>query len=334
MFILTVGFGLDIQSHPSSSSQQLTTAQPSCSVPIILSSKPIRYCLCFNRLIRRTPLSAPAFPSLRPGEHQFRLLQIRRDQAPLRPSSPIWKFQIYGKFFTCDSSGSSLDLDLEPDPTLFYFGFLFFLFFFFFAPWFACCRSVETQQLHRFLQASALRVLQFPFFRRKDRQTRRRMCPSGTTPRPESAARPDIRRAFDILDTDRDGKISPNDLRTFYAGFSSGSNTTTSDEDISSMISVADSNKDGFVEFDEFERVLNCRRSSARNGVMEDVFRVMDKDEDGKVGFDDLRSYMKLAGFPASDDDILAMITLAGGNEKVGVCFEGLLKILAVDFAG
>ncbi|KAF8365085.1 hypothetical protein HHK36_032911 [Tetracentron sinense] len=160
------------------------------------------------------------------------------------------------------------------------------------------------------------------------------MCPSGTTPRPESAARPDIRRAFDILDTDRDGKISPNDLRTFYAGFSSGSNTTTSDEDISSMISVADSNKDGFVEFDEFERVLNCRRSSARNGVMEDVFRVMDKDEDGKVGFDDLRSYMKLAGFPASDDDILAMITLAGGNEKVGVCFEGLLKILAVDFAG
>ncbi|KAF8394686.1 hypothetical protein HHK36_020903 [Tetracentron sinense] len=153
------------------------------------------------------------------------------------------------------------------------------------------------------------------------------MCPSGTTPRREPAGRLDIRPAFDVLDTDRDGKISQDDLRTFYAG----SKTATTEEDMGSMIKAADSNKDGFVEFEEFERVLDCRKSYSGNGVMEDVFRVMDKDGDGKVGFDDLRSYMNWARFSATDEDIIAMIRLGGGDEKEGVCFEGLLKILAVD---
>ncbi|OVA16750.1 EF-hand domain [Macleaya cordata] len=160
------------------------------------------------------------------------------------------------------------------------------------------------------------------------------MCPSGTNSRPEPPSTiSEIRPAFDVLDTDRDGKISVNDLRTFYSAFSN----TASDEEIGSMISVADSNKDGFVELEEFERVVlgsNGRSSSfsgVNNEVMKEAFQVMDKDGDGKVGFDDLRSYMNWAGFGATDDDIRAMIKLGGGDENEGVGFEGLLKILAVD---
>ncbi|XP_058077037.1 calcium-binding protein CP1-like [Magnolia sinica] len=153
------------------------------------------------------------------------------------------------------------------------------------------------------------------------------MCPSGRYPRSESDTGSDFRPAFDVLDTDRDGKISSDDLRAFYTGFAGAGAT---EDDIGSMISIADSNKDGFVEFDEFERVLDCGKTSPGNGVMEDVFRVMDRDGDGKVGFDDLKSYMNWAGFITSDDDIKAMIRMGGGNEE-GVCYEGLMKILTVD---
>ncbi|XP_018836326.1 calcium-binding protein CP1-like [Juglans regia] len=165
------------------------------------------------------------------------------------------------------------------------------------------------------------------------------MCPSGTAQRAvvEASLSTVLRPAFDVLDADRDGKISRDDLRTFYAEFTSGD---ADEEAIKSMISVADSNRDGFVEYNEFERVLGDRRGSSpagrrEGGVMEDVFRMMDKDGDGKLSHEDLKSYMQWAGFSASDADIKAMIALGGGgDEKDGVSYDGLLKILAIDFVG
>lgn len=168
------------------------------------------------------------------------------------------------------------------------------------------------------------------------------MCPSGTSLAAETkrgGAGSGFRPAFDVLDADHDGKISKDDLRVFYAGFSRNDDD---DDVIGSMMSVADFNKDGFVEYDEFERVLdgfseNKKSSSSTRstfGVMEDVFRVMDKDGDGKLSADDLKSYMKGAGFDATDDDIKAMIRLAGcaaGGDKDVVTYDGLLKILALD---
>ncbi|CAI0466931.1 unnamed protein product [Linum tenue] len=104
------------------------------------------------------------------------------------------------------------------------------------------------------------------------------------------------------------------------------------------MMSVADSDKDGFVGYEEFERVLGGNQSSsssssAAGAVMADVFRAMDKDGDGKLSHGDLKSYMHSAGFDASDDDIRAMIRLGagGGGENDAVSFEDLLRILAVE---
>ncbi|XP_022761282.1 calmodulin-like [Durio zibethinus] len=160
------------------------------------------------------------------------------------------------------------------------------------------------------------------------------MCPSdrNSSRLEKNSPGSGFRSAFEVLDADRDGKISREDLRTFYAGFSNGFDD---DEMIGTMISLADSNRDGFVEYEEFERVLGGSKAKASGfGAMEDAFKVMDKDGDGRLSHDDLKSYMNWAGFPASDEDIKAMISLGGGDEKEGVSFDGLLKILAVDFSG
>ncbi|MED6130379.1 hypothetical protein PIB30_000275 [Stylosanthes scabra] len=162
------------------------------------------------------------------------------------------------------------------------------------------------------------------------------MCPSGRSLRPTASS--DFRPAFDILDADHDGKISRDDLRAFYSSvYGRGE-----DDVIGAMMTVADTNKDGFVEYGEFERVLSAVGNTERSGIaprpagcgaMEDVFRVMDRDGDGKLSHRDLKVYMESAGFSASDDDIAAMIKFGGGDENGGVTFDGLLRILALDFA-
>ncbi|KAI3690905.1 hypothetical protein L2E82_49117 [Cichorium intybus] len=147
------------------------------------------------------------------------------------------------------------------------------------------------------------------------------MCPTGTTLWPARNIS-DLRSAFEVLDADRDGKISREDLKTSYAD--------ADDEVIVTMMTVADYNKDGYVEYDEFEKVLRSDNSRS-GGVMEDVFKAMDRDGDGKVGYGDLASYLTSAGFEVNDDEIKAMLGLGGvDGDSDGVTFDGFLKILAV----
>ena len=150
------------------------------------------------------------------------------------------------------------------------------------------------------------------------------MCPSGRILSSQAAAS-DFRPAFEVLDADRDGKISRDDLRAFYAGVHGG--VSGGDEMIGAMMTVADTNKDGFVEYEEFVRVMmgNAEKLPVGSGAMEDVFKVMDMDGDGKLSHRDLKAYMSWAGFPATDEDINAMILFGGGDKNGGVTFEGLL---------
>ncbi|KAJ0736360.1 putative EF-hand domain-containing protein [Helianthus annuus] len=146
------------------------------------------------------------------------------------------------------------------------------------------------------------------------------MCPTGTSLSPATKAA-DLRSAFEILDVDHDGKISHEDLKTFY--------TDASDDVIGTMMTVADSNKNGYVEYEEFEKVVKENNREGEGGVMEDVFNDMDRDGDGKVGHEDLRSYLSSAGIQVNDDDIKAMVRLGSGDtDEDGVAFEGFLRIL------
>ncbi|KAJ8422722.1 hypothetical protein Cgig2_004568 [Carnegiea gigantea] len=132
------------------------------------------------------------------------------------------------------------------------------------------------------------------------------------------------------IDVDHDGKISGDDLRSFYASLSIS--ISGEDEDmIKAMIAVADANKDGFVQYEEFERVLKGRNKFGKEKEKcHGEAGAMVEDGDGRLGLDDLRTCLGRVELTVGDEEIEAMIQLGGGDETEGVSFEGLVSVLAV----
>ena len=63
----------------------------------------------------------------------------------------------------------------------------------------------------------------------------------------------ELRKAFDVMDANKDGVVTPDELRQLLTGLGEEVN----DDIINEMIKVADTNGDGKVDFEEF-----CKASS------------------------------------------------------------------------
>ena len=58
----------------------------------------------------------------------------------------------------------------------------------------------------------------------------------------------ELRKAFDVMDANKDGVVTKDELKTLLKGL--GEEVT--DEVVDEMINIADENGDGKVQFDEF----------------------------------------------------------------------------------
>ena len=75
-----------------------------------------------------------------------------------------------------------------------------------------------------------------------------------------------MRKAFDVMDANKDGVVTKEELKTLLKGL--GEEVT--DEIVDEMINIADENGDGKVQFEEFVK-------AASSGAMWGVFRLSKK---------------------------------------------------------
>lgn len=144
-----------------------------------------------------------------------------------------------------------------------------------------------------------------------------------------------LKKAFHLMDRDGDGTIKSEDLSHFLQySLKSG----LSAEEIDLMISLADRDGNGAVDFEEFLSLVKVHipqrvesLSSLGQDALEQMFRVLDRNGDGVLCSDDLSGVMGSLGQILSSEDLLAMVETATGSNRRKVTFENFCQLMSTD---
>lgn len=134
----------------------------------------------------------------------------------------------------------------------------------------------------------------------------------------------DMKQAFDLFDKNHDGRISSDELGRVLRTLGHDH----SQEEVEDMIKTADTNENGFVEFDEFVAMMRrwthnsevegadgvSTSSSTKSDKQLEAFRVFDMDGNGYIDKHELRYTMRRLGENLSDEDIKEMFKEADLN--------------------
>ncbi|CAF3335565.1 unnamed protein product [Rotaria socialis] len=140
-----------------------------------------------------------------------------------------------------------------------------------------------------------------------------------------------LKEAFSLFDRLGGGVISIQDLA--FVIRSIGYQTTPSE--LESMIREVDRDGDGLIDFDEFKQMMisndDSRFEMFNDELLNEAFRIFDKDGNGFISEMEIRSVMSNLGEKLTDDELNDMIREADldGNRQVDYAeFSALVRRL------
>ena len=103
-----------------------------------------------------------------------------------------------------------------------------------------------------------------------------------------------LRRMFKSMDRNRNGSLSPIEFK--YAMRDYG--LSLSEIEVTQIVKHFDSNKDGQLSFDEFLRAIRGDLNPRRRNMVQQAYRVLDKDGSGQVTIADIRTAYDVSFHP------------------------------------
>lgn len=140
----------------------------------------------------------------------------------------------------------------------------------------------------------------------------------------------EFKAAFDLMDRDCDGTIKSSDLMHFLQH---SVKTAPGEDDVDSMIALADQDNSGAVDFAEFLSLVRPKMSprspSLGDQALNEIFRVLDRNGDGVLCEEDLSGVMESLGQALSEEDVRSMMVMATGSERQDVTFQDFCKLMS-----
>ncbi|KAI8893106.1 hypothetical protein BC833DRAFT_609585 [Globomyces pollinis-pini] len=133
----------------------------------------------------------------------------------------------------------------------------------------------------------------------------------------------DYESAFQLLDKDKDGKLTAKEL--IYTLNSFGVNPT--EAELQELMMQLDLNGNGTLELEELMDMLQVDEDDQESDLKE-VFKLLDHDSNGYITCSDLKSFIVTMGFNIPDEQIALMIYEADLDEDQQLCFDEFKSIL------
>uniref|UniRef100_A0A5K0WQF8 EF-hand domain-containing protein n=2 Tax=Nymphaea colorata TaxID=210225 RepID=A0A5K0WQF8_9MAGN len=113
----------------------------------------------------------------------------------------------------------------------------------------------------------------------------------------------EMRRVFAKFDANKDGKLSAEELGRVLKALG----RDNSQAEVMSMMRVADTDNDGFIDFNEFMAVVG-KGGGVKESDMQSAFHVFDVDGDGKISGEEVFQVLKRLGERCSLEECKRMV--------------------------
>ena len=134
----------------------------------------------------------------------------------------------------------------------------------------------------------------------------------------------EFKRAFSFLDKDGDGFITSTELE---AGIRSLSLDLT-EADLRNIMDVVDADGNGSVDFREFLVTMTNERDE--NQEIREAFKVLDRDNDGFISAEELKTAMIRLGERGSDEEVEEMIREADTDMDGQVSYQEFVQMMSI----
>ena len=145
---------------------------------------------------------------------------------------------------------------------------------------------------------------------------------------PDERRLQDLRRAFELFDTDGSGTISPHELARVMRSL--GQNPTK--QEINEMMSGFDENSDGEIDFDEFLTLYAGSMNSADDEeFIAWAFEAFDKDSSGKLSADEIRDVIRCMGDELTEEEVAEIMDRGDTDGDGLLSFQEFTRLIIGD---
>ncbi|CAI9104341.1 OLC1v1002989C1 [Oldenlandia corymbosa var. corymbosa] len=134
----------------------------------------------------------------------------------------------------------------------------------------------------------------------------------------------EMKQVFNKYDTNKDGKISPEEYKAILKATGKGNFLT---KEVEKIFEVADLDGDGFIDFKEFVEAQK-KGGGLKTVDLQSAFRGFDKDGDGKITVEEVFELLRKLGERCSMQDCRKMVQAVDSNRDGVIDMDEFLTMM------